>query len=174
MSREDVIAVATRLFVIYLLFGIISEFPSALGHLEQGAAPTTPYVLVLVVALGTCALLWMFPLSVARRLLPSMREPRSEQSIDSRLAMSLGIALIGLWFLAGAILDSIYWLVFALQMKKLGMGSQHLTHDQWASIAATAAQFVLALVLLLGANGIRNAIEYLRHGGRRHYDGADS
>lgn len=59
-------------------------------------------------------------------------------------------------------------------MRQRGFETFELKPDQWASIAATAAQFVLALVLLLGANGIRNAIEYLRHGGRRDYDGADS
>lgn len=104
MSREDVIAVATRLFVIYLLFGIISAFPVTLGFLNdsQGAAATRcvlVLIITLVITLGICALLWKFPLSVARRLLPAMREKRSEQVVDARLATSLGITLIGLWFL---------------------------------------------------------------------------
>lgn len=172
MSREDVIAVAVRLFAIHLLFGILHQIPAAADMMlvDDDLRWGLLFGVTLVAGFALCAFLWVFPLTIARRLLPAMREPRSERSIDAGLAMTLGITLMGFWFLANALLDAIYWLVFVVQAKRQGLESFHLTPDRWAGYATTVAQFVLALVLLLGASGIRNLIERLRHGNRDRRD----
>ena len=172
MSREDMIAVATRLFAIYLLFNILHQVPSAASMAFADDARFWPVVFgaSLLAGFMLCALLWTFPLTIARRLLPVMRTPPTSLALDSRMAMTVGISLMGLWFLAGAILDATYWGMVWIYAKRLDHGPLHFTHDQWAGIAVTVIEFAIALVLLLGANGIRAVIETLRHGGRRYTD----
>ena len=78
MSREDLIAVATRLFAVFLLITVARFIPSAVALLDQNADVPSPVLagLVLVSGLAACGVLWLFPLSIARKLLPAMREPR--------------------------------------------------------------------------------------------------
>jgi hypothetical protein len=102
MSREDIVAVTVRLFAVYMVFAILETIPGAMALLsdQDGSAWVGPYVLVTLVMGLVCAFLWFFPLSIARRLLPSMTEARSEQVIGAPVALSLGVTLIGIWFLA--------------------------------------------------------------------------
>jgi len=98
VNREDVIAVAVRLFAIYVLFDILKTIPGA-GQLlsgQDGLAWAGLFIAILVIGGLFCAFLWFFPLSVARKLLPVMHEPRSEQVIGAPVALSLGLTLIGI------------------------------------------------------------------------------
>ncbi len=172
VDREDIIAVAVRLFTIYLLFALLDQVP-ALARFVAADDDKRLAILMsipLFAGLAVCALLWTFPLTIARRLLPAMREPRSERAIDARVATTLGITLLGLWLLANAVLDAIYWLTFAVRAREAGVYPDHITPDQWASIVTTAAEFVLAIVFLLGARGLRHLVERLRHGNRVYAD----
>lgn len=82
MSREDVIALAVRAFAIFLLVSVVRTFPGAIALIDQAEPkPSLAMVaLVSVLSLALCVCLWCFPLTVARTLLPAMREPRSDQS----------------------------------------------------------------------------------------------
>ncbi len=172
MSREDMIAIATRLFAIYLLFNILHQIPSTVSMAFADDAPFWPIVFgaSLLAGFVLCALLWTFPLTIARRLLPVMRTPQTSLALDSRMALTVGISLMGLWLLASAVLDATYWGTIWIHAKRLNYGPIHFAPDQWAGIAVTVAEFVLALVLLIGTNGLRTVIEKLRHGVSGHVD----
>ena len=72
MSREDIVAVAVRLFALALLL-----FVGWTGLAMAAAAGWSGKLLAVTLPLlGIAALLWTFPLSVARRLLPVMRDER--------------------------------------------------------------------------------------------------
>ena len=166
MSREDFVAVASRLFSIYLLFNIIRNVPGALQLFsqDQGAAWAGLFVLVLVIGLVVCAFLWFFPLTVARKLLPVMREPRSETSIDSSVALSLGLTLIGAWILAYALVDSVYWLTLLIRTKQIDTTNFEWSHEQISGMVATVAELVISLWLIFGNSGIKRLIYKFRYG----------
>ena len=165
MSREDIIAVAVRLFAIYMLFNILNTIPVATQLLSsQKGSWTGIYIAILVGAGLICAFLWFFPLSIARKLLPVMREPRSEQALGAPVALSLGLTLIGVWLLATALVDASYWLTLIIRSKQMNGVPVEWTPQQVASMVADFTRLFLSVWLIFGTAGIRRLIYKLRYG----------
>ena len=166
MSREDYVAVATRLFSIYVFFNIARSVPGAIQILgqDQGMAMAGLYAFILFVGILFCAFLWFFPLTVARKLLPVMREPRSEDTIGSATALSIGMTLIGIWFLGNALVDFSYWLSLFVRTKQVGDIIVEWPPNDIASVVATAVQLIVATWLLFGSSGIKRLIFRFRFG----------
>lgn len=175
MSREDYIAVATRLFAVYMLFAAIGQIPGMVVGISQPGGQTWFWLYLLVVAFSLClvGLLWFFPLTVARKLLPVMREPRSEQALDAPTAFSIGITLLGLWFLATGLADAVYWLTFWFRLGQADAFELELTNDQVAAMVTTGVELLIALVLILGSSGIRRLIYRYRYGRIEATDGRE-
>ena len=166
MNREDVIAVAVRLFAIYVLFDILKTIPGA-GQLlsgQDGLAWAGLFIAILVIGGLFCAFLWFFPLSVARKLLPVMHEPRSEQVIGAPVALSLGLTLIGIWLLATALVDASYWLTVFVRSRQPKDMPIEWTPQQIASMVATAIQLFLSAWLVIGNAGVQRLIYKIRYG----------
>ena len=166
MSREDFVAIASRLFAIYLLFGVIRQIPGSLLPFAQdgGASWIALHVAVLVLGVIVCALLWFFPLTVARKLLPVMREPRSEQALDSSVAMALGLTLIGVWVMAYGLVDGVYWLTLLVRTQQIDSTYFEWSHEQIAGMVATAVEILIAVWLIFGNAGIKRLIYRYRYG----------
>lgn len=166
MSREDFVAIASRLFSVYLFFGIVQMLPNIVQMATQnaGGAWLALYALVVVLALAVCAVFWFFPLTVARKLLPVMREPRSEQRLDASIAFSLGLTLLGVWFFANALADVVYWSTLFIASRRISEMGFVWTPDQVASMLTTAVELILALWLLFGSAGIKRLIYKFRYG----------
>ena len=166
MSREDFVAIAARLFSIYLLLSVIKHMPLTMQLIsqDQGEIWEFLYALVLVLGLIVCALLWFFPLTVARKLLPVMREPRSEQALDASIAMSVGLTLIGVWVMAYALVDAVYWLTLFVRTRQIDATHFEWSHDQIAGIVATAVELFIAVWLIFGSAGIKRLIYRYRYG----------
>jgi hypothetical protein len=166
VSREDFVAVASRLFSIYILWVTIRSIPTAvdtisqLGDMRWGITS----VAFIVASLLLASFLWYFPLTVARKLLPVMREPRSETAIDSSTALSIGITLIGIWFFASAIADTSYWLTLGIRAREVDAYDFRWSHEQIAGIAATAVELFIATWLLFGSSGIKRLLLRFRYG----------
>ena len=166
MSREDFVAVASRLFALYLLFLNIRSIPAALQMLSQpeGAGWATVYALLLAGLFLFTAFLWFFPLTIARKLLPVMREPRSDTALDSSAALSIGITLIGLWFLADAISSASFWLTLLVRTTQVDTTNFEWTPEQISKMVSTGVQLVVSLFLLLGSGGVKQLIYRFRYG----------
>jgi len=169
MSREDFVAIGARLFAVYVGIKTILAIPASIQALSSGDGMTWAwlYALALLIAIAICVFLWFFPLTVARKLLPVMKEARSEQSIDASVGLSLGLTLLGVWFLAQGILDSLYWLLLVFQTKKLTQSQSYgfdWQPDQVASMAVTVLELVIGAWLILGSTGIRRLIYKFRYG----------
>lgn len=169
MNREDIVAVAVRLLSIYVFYRILVGLPSLVQVLVSsgGAVSAWMLLIVLVPALLLCAGLWCFPLTVAKKLLPARQESGSEGSIDASLALSIGLMLIGVWLLATALGDLVYWgtvMLWAQHTIDAYSAGWALGAEQVASIVATIVQLLLSLWLIFGSVGIRRLIERYRFG----------
>jgi hypothetical protein len=166
LAREDFVAVAVRLFAVYVAFWTLETFPNAMFLLSGADGKLWPglYIALLLFAALLCAFLWFFPLSIARKLLPVMREPRSEQVIGAPVALSLGITLIGIWFLADALVSVMYWLTLFISSKQANGIPVEWTPKQIASMVATLGRLLLSVWFIFGATGIRRLIYKFRYG----------
>lgn len=167
MNREDYVAIAARLLAVYVTIQIILQIPRAAHVLAQGqgVAWAGLYALILAICLAGCTLIWFFPLTVARKLLPAMKESRSGQAIDASIGLSLGLTLIGVWFFAQGLVDAIYWLALAVWAKQNPqMSGFEWTADQAASMIATGFQLGVGAWMVLGTSGIQRHIRRFRYG----------
>lgn len=164
MSREDILAVALRLFAIYLVIGALQLVGQAFAtniNISIGSlvlAITLSVVLPLVIA----ALLWLFPLAIAAKLLPVKDKQHTSISVNTIPVLEVGCILIGLWLLASSISDLTYWVVTLIAAINNEWGLKILPIDDLASMTATVMQIVLSLWLLLGYRGVLKFIQHLR------------
>lgn len=166
MSREDFVAVAVRLFVVWLVLSMIQQAVHAAPFfVEQGwQSENIAYGLFLLLGLLVGIFLWIFPLTAARKLLPAMSEPRSEQVIGAPVALSLGLSLLGLWLLANALIDGGYWLTVLLLFHRDDTGMLSLGHDQIAGMVATVLELVVGVWLVFGNAGLSRLVFRFRYG----------
>ena len=166
MSREDLVAIASRLFAVFLLVTTARSFPSAAALLTQEShGPSLALVaVVLLAAIAICALLWFFPLTIARKLLPVMKEPRSEEAMSSSVALSVGLTLLGVWVLAYALPDAIYWITRFLLIRRMNVEHYVWGPEEIANVITTLAELVLAAWLVFGSSGINTLIHRFRYG----------
>ncbi len=166
MSREDFVVIAIRLFSIYLLLNLLRFIPAAfqLATQDQGMILLAISVFVLILALLVCLLLWFFPLTVARKLLPVLREPRSEQAMDSSAALSVGLTLIGVWVMSYSLGDAGYWLTLLVRTQQIDAAQFEWSHEHFAGMVSTFVQLTIAVWLVFGSVGIRRLIYRFRYG----------
>jgi hypothetical protein len=167
VSREDIVAVASRLFSIFLLITIARQVPSAIALLSQdvGADFIALVAIVLLAGVFVCGILWFFPLTVARKLLPVMKEQNSATSMDASVGLSVGLTLIGVWVLANGLIDATYWTTLFLRTRQLDTTYFEWSHEHIANMVATVVELVLSAWLIFGASGIRRLIYRYRYGG---------
>jgi len=167
VSREDYVAIASRLFAIFLFVMVARSFPSAIALIGQKGPQPSLWLVVFVLASGIaiCVALWIFPLTIARKLLPVMKEPRSDSQLSESAALSVGLTLLGVWVFATALPDLIYWGTLFHLSRQVEYGEFQWRAEQIASVTTTVAELALALWLVFGSSGIRRLIYKFRYGG---------
>lgn len=162
MTPHQVLALGIRLFVIWSALAILREAAALaiardlLGDRFMLGFIVGAYLLTAVVLL----ILWFFPKSIARGLLPNSTEPPT-QALSYQMWFTLGTALIGIWFAASAITPILRNLtvLFILRPDLVDMANTR------AATLFYVAQLVLGLGLLFGASGIRRFVWWARNAG---------
>jgi hypothetical protein len=160
MSPHQAIAVAVRIFAVWLAIYVLRTIPA---FFIQGRGDTGGLVaaaIVVLLTLGVALLLWFFPLITAQKLLSSpVAGSASSATPDTWLAM--GCALIGLWLLSSAIPTLVrdgLVLYYA--------GSHYddtSTVKHW--IIYNLVQILVATWLIFGARGFRRAFWWAQTAG---------
>lgn len=168
MTREDFVAISARLFAVFLVVLAVRMGGGLLQGLEEigswgGAAVIFSFTSLPV--LMAAALLWFFPLTVARNVLPVLKHPAPALSADAKAIEEVGVTLIGIWLVAVALSDALYWVVFFVVSGQINHPSFELTPDQKAGAIVTALELLIGLWLVLGVKGIVGAIRRFRGAG---------
>jgi hypothetical protein len=165
MLPYQVVAVAVRLFAISLGLAALNALP--IVSITQGTHPPGfVYSLFLIVLTTAVALiLWMFPYSVARKLVPKTPEPAAETTAaDTWLA--IGCAVIGLWLVSRA-LPGLLRDLYVLQAADSYVGTQEV--KSWALF--NFIQLVIAGWLAFGGHGFRKLFWDARNRGVQQSSG---
>jgi hypothetical protein len=154
------------MFSVFLLITAARYIPSTIALYSQAELRPSWILIGLITTtvVAVCAYLWFFPLTVARLLLPVMREPRSETSLSGSMAFSVGLTLLGVWVLAYALPDAVYWGTLFLLTRQIDDVYFSWTEEQIASIVSTGAELALAIWLIFGSTGIKRLILRFRYG----------
>ncbi|MCU7798529.1 MAG: hypothetical protein KZQ75_15490 [Candidatus Thiodiazotropha sp. (ex Myrtea spinifera)] len=166
MNKEEIVAVAVRLFAIALGIYGLNNLPGMVMYFDQDDMREAAYIyaglsaLIVIVAI----LLWKFPLTVAKKLMPKTGADTEFVSWSYEGALTCGFIIMGFYFLYYVISDSIYWFyMWKSSVKIFGDVRTELNADQLASIYATVAEFIISVVLIVGSRGLASILLKLRY-----------
>jgi hypothetical protein len=161
VTPHQSVAVALRLFAVWLALRTLSTVP---WFFEPHASDTPGYVwstFMLVLTVAVIFALWVFPRTIARKLLPPPdTEPQPSATPDLWLAM--GCTLLGLWTLTTTIPRLVYDFFALTSMSPVDDSSQ-LRH--W--VLYNLVEVAIAVWLLLGAKGLRKLFWWAQNVGIR-------
>ncbi len=166
MTNAQILAIGIRLFCIWLAVYVLRDLPGLWSLNTQQFPDRGLAISVIVVAVVLVALviaLWMFPLSVARKLLPrgGMDEPAR---LPVEQLERAGFCLLGLWVLTDAIPSLFYYAVMVYHFTRPDTRID-LRTENLAGLLHTAVQLALAIWLLFGARGLLGLIRWARTAG---------
>lgn len=166
MTNAQVVALGIRLFCIWLAIYLLRQAP-ALWIFNTREAPETNAAFVVIavsaVLVVVIILLWRFPLTVARKLLPTatLDQPTS-YTIDQ--LQSAAFCILGLWILTEAIPHLVYTSVIVYHSTRPN-AMVTLEPRNFAAMAQMLAELVLGIWLLFGGKGLLGLIRWARYGG---------
>jgi hypothetical protein len=161
LTPHQALTVAVRLFAIIVALYVLREMAAFfIADVDQKDGFPAIAVVFTVLTVILVIVLWFFPRSIARNLLPlSSDTPAPPSQPDAWIAA--GASLIGLWLIAdalpGLMRNSLLMLLFRSEpMDMSGLRSGLLYYG---------LRFIVGVALLFGANGIKRLIVWARHAG---------
>ena len=165
MAPYQIVAVAVRLFAIWLAVYAVRTAPAFLFELrrfddEVGLAISLG---VAALVLAVVFLLWFFPRSVARALVPGIAtsEPVASSPNDW---FTVGCSLIGLWLLTATIPGLVNYLTIIYLIQHMP-GEVGLDASRHANAISFAVALCIGLWLLFGARGLNGLLLWARRAG---------
>lgn len=165
MTKEQIVGLAVKLFAVFLFIYGLRAVPGFISFSDDanGFAGywwiAGSYVLVFVCL---ALLLWFFPVTVARKLLPKDDRKPGEANFTLKDIDIIAYSVLGVWILTTTIPNAIYWIVVLATLAHKGL-IPYMSHTRLASVIATVTQFCLGVWLMLGAKGLRGLIRKLRY-----------
>jgi hypothetical protein len=162
MTPYQTLAVAVRLFAIWLcLFATGNLFASYTNTHTYGGSLIQMQALIwgMCIVIGVCGLIWVFPLFIAKRILPpaTLNDDRTP-TFDNWF--TVGCSLIGVWALLRVIPDLISYVSI------IYMSSSHdlyMQNPNWAiRIYYNAFELIMGIWLFLGGKGLRKILDWAR------------
>lgn len=167
MTCKQFVALGVRLFciwlAIYLMTGMTSYWIAISQQPHNGTAGNILLAAIAVLAL-IVILLWLFPLTVARKLLPRSALDQSFSLPPHEQIERAGFCLMGLWLLTHAVPGLIFDAVVTRLYHYSG-ATMELRPQDYAAIAEHLVELVLGLWLLFGARGLRGLVAWARAAG---------
>lgn len=161
MTPHQTLAVAVRLFAVWLALVVTREVLSSYIFAREGQGTLLPIVTVVgIIAVVVVLILWFFPRSIAQGLLPSRSDVPAQPSAPEAW-FAIGVSLIGLWLTASAIPGllrnfAVLFLYASDAIDKSGLISGFIF---------LFAQISVGVLLIVGANGIKRFVWWARHAG---------
>jgi hypothetical protein len=172
MSPHQILTVCIRLVALIWLLYTVSHLDSLFAYLNEGSRLQLDKTTVLIFAslqVATCAVFWLFPRSIAAKLLPG-RDTDVPPSPSSTFEwQTLGVICVGIWALTRAIPDALYWATFFNMMAvSSNLGWSYFSPEQKAAMISTIAELGIGFWLVLGAKGFASILFKVRTAGINH------
>ena|SRR5690348_11914966 len=167
MTCKQFVALGVRLFCIWLAIYILRSVPAYWMVISQQHSGRTAAIVVMatMVFFGVIALLlWLFPLTVACKLLPRSALDQSIALPPREQIECAGFCLLGLWLLTRAI-PALVFEAFLSHLDAPAGGTVEPRPQDYAAIAEHLVELALALWLLFGGRGLRGLLVLARSAG---------
>jgi hypothetical protein len=156
MTPHQILIVAIRLLVIFWFFSILGHAGALLTTVQNMAISSEPFVISLAVQIVAIVLLWLFPSTLAAKLLRAGNVPVQTSAVAFDEWRDLVFIGVGIFVLARALPDIIYWAILAAAPEST---SPSFTFDQKVGAFTSLVELAIGLVLTLGASAIASLIQ---------------
>jgi len=165
VTPHQALALGVRLFAIWCALAIVRE---VVAFITSWRPQDDSNALVVVIGGSVLSaifllILWFFPKSIARGLLPHSADAPT-QTLSYQMWFTLGTALLGLWFVASAITPILRNLSVMYVFRPELISPEDLRSLR-VGLLYYVVELVLGLCLLFGATGIRKLIWRIRNAG---------
>lgn len=168
MNKEQVVGIAVRLFAIFLGLYTLWQVSSLLPLISNPPPNNFSLTFIFLMAaplILTAMLLWRFPLIVAAKIIPDVRMKNPATPLDAGSIGVVAFSVMGLWVLATAVPDIVYWFIFIYRTKSVDIGDPTLSPANIAGLVSTIVELVIGFWLLFGSKGILGLIRLARYAG---------
>jgi hypothetical protein len=162
MTPHQALGVAVRLFAIWLAIYVAHEllgfYIAGRERADASAVPIIAAISCLMVVF--LAILWFFPRTIARRILPASNDTVAPTS-SPQIWLSVGSSLIGLWLVASAVAPLLRNLTVMYLFRSESVDMTGLR----SGLVYYFIQFIVGLALIAGAEGIKRFLWWARNAG---------
>jgi hypothetical protein len=169
MNKREIVALGIRVASLFLIFLSIRDGAGLLANAHNHDGQINPLVLsgvaVMLCFLVVAVILYKFPLTLARHLLPeSSADKAGVTKITIEEAQAAAFSVTGVFILVLTVPDLIYSIVLLLQIINSydEMFIDQAPINYFASLLSTVVQVAMGFWLLLGANRIVRLIKKMR------------
>lgn len=167
MTSKQLVALGVRLFCIWLAIYLMTGMTGFWMAISRQPHNETAGV-ILLTAIAVFALivvlLWLFPLTVARKLLPRSALDQTVSLPPHEQIERAGFCLMGLWLLTRAVPGLVFDAVVTRLYHYAG-ATMELRPQDYAAIAEHLVELAIALWLLFGVRGLRGLLIWARNAG---------
>jgi hypothetical protein len=162
MTPHQIVIVAIRLLAIFWLFSILGQAGALVTTLQSMDISSTPFAISLGVQIVAVVLLWLFPATLAAKLLRSAHVPVQASAVAFNEWRDLVFIGVGIFVLARTLPDVIYWAILATAPES---NSPSFTFEQKVGAFTSLVELIIGLVLTLRASAIASLIQKGRRAG---------
>ena len=167
MKLEHIVALAVRLFSIAIAIYAIRYLSISLPYVFNDDLEESTYILVILMFLLILLsiFLWKFPLLISRGITNFQEIKGTElHEVNGEQIQSVGLALLGVYFLYGVISDAVYWFYVVFITQRYPSSELVITLEHKALMLATVVEFLVAIYLLLGHKRISRLLHEFKYG----------
>jgi len=167
MTKEQIVALAVKLFAVFLLIYGLGQLASIIPLSYYDNISVGAWITIAGLGLffaGIILFLWFFPLFISRKLLPSDEVKEGESIASVKDIDVIAFSILGLWVLASAVPDMVYWILMWMTVLSKSSGDAMLT-EQVINTTVTVLEIIIGVWLLVGARGLRGLLRRMRYAG---------
>ena len=155
MTPHQAIGVAVRLFAVWLLITALQTIFTGIAlNLRPDAEDTIVAYLFAALYVLVAALLWLFPMLIAHRLVPRTRFAE-KLSVPAQQVTAVATVILGLWLLAARAIPAIaHYAILGVLWSRNGQTLANLPAEQHVALAIGLIDLALALVFMFKAPDI--------------------
>ncbi|GFE88715.1 hypothetical protein [Steroidobacter agaridevorans] len=156
MTPHQILIVGIRVLVIFWFLSLIGQAAALPGTIQNTDISAKPFLITLVLQLVAIVVLWLFPATLASKLLRASNVQVQPSAVPFDEWRDLVFVGVGVFVLARAIPDIIYWSILALAPES---SFPDFSFEQQANLVLSLIDLTIGLTLTLGAKGIAALIQ---------------
>lgn len=162
MTPHQILIVVTRVLVIFWFLSLLGQAAAIPSTIRNTGVSATPFLITLGLQLVAIVVLWLFPATLASKLLRAGNVPVQTSAVPFDEWRDLVFVGVGVFILARALPDVIYWVILAAAPES---SFPDFSFEQKANALLSLLDLAIGLVLTLGAPAVAALIQKGRRAG---------